>query len=178
MPSHLLVGVGNRDRGDDGVGPAVVARAAGRLAGRVPPVHVVECADPTDLVELWDGAELAVVVDAVRSADGEAPGSVTVLRTDPGGPPLPGRPWGGAGSGGSHALGLAEAVALARVLGRLPGHLVVVGVVASGFRPGATLSPAVAAAVESAAGTACRLLGVGEAEGTGDTDGAPPPPWS
>jgi hydrogenase maturation protease len=171
--------VGNRDRGDDGVGPTVVARVRERLTGgtfaptgvspdrSVSSLRIIECADPADLVDLWDGTRLAVVVDAVRGADGEPPGTVIVLRTGAARPPLPGRPWGGTGPGGTHALGLAEAVELARALGRIPEDLVVVGVMVGAapegtggvFRPGAGLSPEVVASVDVAADVVLRELG-------------------
>jgi hydrogenase maturation protease len=148
--------VGNPDRGDDGVGPAVVARATPRLLGLVPPVRVLDCADPTELVHLWAGAGLTVVVDAVGAQRGERPGSLVLLRSGVGEPPLPSGIR--CGAGGTHALGLAEAVELARALDRLPRRLVVLGVRAAGFAPGEPLSPQVAAAVEAAADRVCRLL--------------------
>jgi hydrogenase maturation protease len=49
---------------------------------------------------------------------------------------------------GTHALGLAEAIALGRALERLPARLVVVGVEASETDSGHGLSPAVAGAVD------------------------------
>lgn len=157
------------------MGPAVVARTRELMADRTSAptgvlassLRVVECAGPADLVDLWDGIRRAIVVDAVRTSDGELPGTVLVLRTGPGRPPLPGRPWGGTGPGGTHALGLAEAVELARALDRLPVDLTVIGVAvdatngeaANAFRAGAGLSPEVAAAVDSVADTVLRELG-------------------
>jgi hypothetical protein len=75
----LLVGLGNRDRGDDGVGPVVVGRVS--VAG----ARVVEVVDPLDLLELWAGVDLVVVVDAVRG--GRPAGEVVVLEA--GAEPLP-----------------------------------------------------------------------------------------
>ncbi|MGB8651444.1 MAG: hydrogenase maturation protease, partial [Mycobacteriales bacterium] len=69
--SALLVGLGNRDRGDDAVGPVVVGQVV------VDGTRAVELADPLALLELWAGADLAVVVDAVRT--GRAPGELVVL---------------------------------------------------------------------------------------------------
>jgi hydrogenase maturation protease len=144
----LLVGLGNRDRGDDGVGPVVVGRVS--VAG----ARVVEVVDPLDLLELWAGVDLVVVVDAVRG--GRPAGEVVVLEA--GAEPLPAGAWAATGRAGTHALGLAAAVELARVLDRLPDRLVVVGVEAAGFEHGAGLSPPVAAAVERAAATVRELL--------------------
>jgi hydrogenase maturation protease len=62
-PLVLVVGIGNSDRGDDGVGPAV----ARRLRGRVPPgVSVLERGgDALALIEDWEGVPSVIVVDAV-----------------------------------------------------------------------------------------------------------------
>jgi len=146
----LIIGLGNSDRGDDGVGIAVARAAAGR---EVPGVEVIQVPDPTALVDVWDGLDQVVVVDAVTSQ--QTAGSVTVLDvTDA---PLPAEGWAG---GGTHALGLAAVVELSRALGRLPRRLVVVGVEAAHFMPGAALSDAVARAVEVATDAALRAVAV------------------
>jgi hydrogenase maturation protease len=60
-------------------------------------------------------------------------------------------PAGNWSAGGTHALGLAAIVELARSLDLLPKRLVVVGVEAGQFAHGAPLSEAVQAAVPTAA---------------------------
>jgi hydrogenase maturation protease len=144
----LVVGLGNRDRGDDAVGPLVAGRVAEQLDGDLPAVKVVEHEDPTGLLDIWADADLAVVVDALRT--GEEPGTVVVLEAGAEAEPLPAAPWAGPSRGGTHALGLAASVGLARALGRLPRRLVVVGISAEDFANGTTPSPAVAAAVPRA----------------------------
>jgi hydrogenase maturation protease len=133
----VVIGIGNPFRRDDGIGPAVVEAVA-----RIAPagVRVVELdGEPTRVIEAWQGAPLAVVVDAVRS--GAAPG--TVHRLVAGIDTLP----AGANRSSSHALGIGDALDLGRALGRLPDHLVVYGVEAESFDVGPGLSPAVAAVV-------------------------------
>jgi hydrogenase maturation protease len=137
----VVFGLGNPDRGDDGVGPAVAARVADR---HLPDVRVVSPADPVDLLDDGAVAELYVVVDAVRS--GKPPGTLMVRDADR--EPLP--EWNG--SGGTHALGLDAAVELLRALDRMPRQLVLVGVEAGTFEPGAPLSPLVQRAVPAAVG--------------------------
>jgi hydrogenase maturation protease len=150
----LVVGLGSPDRGDDAVGPAVARAVAARgLRG----VRVLEHEDPTDLIALWAGCDAVVVVDAVRT--GAAAGTVSVLETGSGRPPLPDSAWAGAGRGGTHALGLASAVELARALRRLPERVTVVGVEAAGFAHAAPLSPAVAAAVPRAVAAVVEAAG-------------------
>jgi hydrogenase maturation protease len=135
-----IVGVGNPWRSDDGAGLAV-ARA---LGGTIPGVEVLEReGEPAALIDAWDGADAVWVVDAVSS--GTTPG--TVHRFDATGSPLPAALFGAS----THHLGLADAVELARALGRLPGRLVVVGIEGARFEAGGTLTPAVAAAVADAA---------------------------
>ncbi|GGQ88348.1 hydrogenase maturation protease [Kitasatospora griseola] len=138
----VLIGVGNEYRHDDGAAAAVLAEltACGVEADRV----ALCDGEPTRLIDLWDGAALAVVVDAVHSHPGD-PGRIHRIRTrgDATRPEHPG--------GGSHGLGLGEAVALARVLGRLPGELVVIAVEGGDFTIGQGLGPEVARAVPRAA---------------------------
>jgi hydrogenase maturation protease len=162
----IVVGLGAPDRGDDAVG-VVVAR--GVAAGCLPGVDVVVHEDPTDLVELWSGRELAVVVDAVRS--GAEPGTVVLFETGADGQRLPESAWGRTGRGGTHAFGLGSAVELARALRRLPDRVVLVGVEAASFDHGAPLSPAVADAVPTAVE---RVLAIvrGASEGTTAPEGA------
>jgi hydrogenase maturation protease len=126
----LVIGLGHPDRGDDAVGSAVAARAALLLP---PDVAVVQHQDPAGLIDVWSGPDLVVVSDAIRT--GQPPGTVRVLHADE--EPLR----IGAGAGGTHEFGLAEAVELARALDRLPPRLVIVGVEAGQFEFGAPLSP-------------------------------------
>ena len=126
-----MIGVGNAARGDD---------AAGLLAARA--VGGIELeGDPSALLELFDGLDAAVVVDAVRS--GAAAG--TVRRFDAAAGPLPATL---RSSTSTHLVGIADAIELARVLGRLPGVLVVYAIEGERFDLGAPVSPAVAAALE------------------------------
>ncbi|WP_030681139.1 hydrogenase maturation protease [Streptomyces sp. NRRL B-1347] len=137
-----VVGVGNEYRHDDGLGPAVVARIRERTTVRpLPPGTTLDTCDgePGRLITLWQGADLAVVVDAAHAHPG-TPGRVHRIELDAvrlAQPP----------AAGSHGLGLGEAVELARVLGRLPGRLVVFAVEGSDTSLGTGLSPAVAAAI-------------------------------
>ena len=84
-PRYVVVGMGNEYREDDGAGLAV----AERLRGRVPAgVTVVPCEqEPSRLIDAWQDADAALVVDAVRS--GAEPG--TVHRFDAGVEALPTR---------------------------------------------------------------------------------------
>ncbi len=127
----LVIGIGHEARGDDAVG-LVVARKLGKM--QLPGMAVVEAqGDGAALLARWDEAEAVILVDAASS--GAAPG--TVHRFEAHRSPLPRellRPTS------THALGPAEAVELARALGKLPSLLIVYGIEGKTFAPGATLS--------------------------------------
>ena len=142
----VVIGVGNPDRGDDGVGPEVLTRVEGRLPVGTRLARLAGD-DPAAIMEAWRGAARAIVVDAMVS--GSTPG--TVRRVEAGEGPLP----ADVGLASTHALGAAAAIELARVLGRLPARLILYGVEGKDFTTGAGLSPTVAAAV---AGVADRVL--------------------
>jgi hydrogenase maturation protease len=131
----IVIGVGNSWRGDDAAGLAVARRLRGA-------VDVLEHeGDAAGLLEAWRGYEDVVVVDAATSATA-APG--TVSRFDARDGPLPARVL----RSSTHAFGVAEAVELARALGRLPRRLELYAIEGADFSAGAGLSPPVAAAVD------------------------------
>ncbi len=126
-----VIGLGNEWRCDDAVGLEVARRLGGRLL----------TGEPIGLVEALDGEDEVVLVDAVAS---DAPAG-TVHAFDASSTPLPGTLFG---ASSTHALGLAEAVELARSLGRLPRRVVVYGVEGRSFAFGKGLSPEVAVAAD------------------------------
>jgi hydrogenase maturation protease len=131
----LIIGLGNPDRGDDAAGILVARRLAERG------IETVQHRGGTlDLIEIWETVGCAVVVDAVLS--GAAPGTVHIwdalipeLRND-------------MFRSSTHALGLADAVHLARALDRLPKKLTIYGIEAAHFIAGTPPSPEVLAGVE------------------------------
>jgi hydrogenase maturation protease len=150
----LVIGIGNTYRGDDAAGLAV---AEWIRAAAPPDVTVVRHeGEPITLLETWNQACEVYLVDAV-SADGE-PGNV--YRFDVTAEPLAPR----LRPRGTHALGVADTIELARALGRLPRRLVSYGIEGGCFATGASLSPPVREAVALASE---RLL-------TELTPGAPP----
>jgi hydrogenase maturation protease len=165
----VLVGVGSPDRGDDAIGPEVIALIAEWVAGGSMGVHapgrrpfslpagtqVLSRSDPTRLIDVLADADLAVIVDAVRT--GGPPGTVHVLQA---GADQPGPPAAGTGAApGTHGIGVGDALALARALGRLPERVVIVGVEAERFEMGTPPSAAVQAALVPAARAALHALG-------------------
>jgi hydrogenase maturation protease len=112
-------------------------------------VEVVEHdGEPAGLLDLWEGANLAVVVDAVRLSTGGPGGFHRVeVKVDAMGGDL-----GGAAAVSSHGTGPGDAVELARVLDRLPERLVLYGIEGASFSPGlgfsAELEASMAAVVD------------------------------
>ena len=73
MPATVLIGIGNPYRRDDGIGPALVT-AIGPLG---PPgvSLIISDGEPSQLLDAWSGALLAVVLDAVL-CDKPTPGRI------------------------------------------------------------------------------------------------------
>lgn len=153
MTAPVVAGLGSPYRHDDAVGPAVAAAVAAAVPGLAVAAPLGE---PLDLLGRIDGAELAVVVDAVRS--GAAPGTVTVITLAD----TPGH--GGPAPTSGHGLGLADVVRLARALDRAPRRVVLVTVEGVRFDAGVGLSPAVVAAVEPATEAVLALLAAAPAD--------------
>ncbi len=161
MGRTVVIGVGNPYRCDDGVGPAVLELLVARGVPEV--LLAASLGDTAELIELWDGARLAIVVDALR-VESPHPGRVhrVVVRDPPGG-------HGGAAS--SHAMDLGEAVELARVLGRMPAELVLYVIEVSRVGYGEGLSSAVDAAARRVARDVATELA--SAKASRRNDGAP-----
>ncbi len=135
-----VIGVGNRDRGDDAAG-LVAVRLLRRALRPVPP-HVsfaLSDGDAGRLLDAFHGAAAILVVDAVTS--GAAPGAL--VRLDARRAPLP----ASLHTASTHGFGLAEAIELGRALGRLPERLTVWGIEAGRFDLGARLSGGVRTAL-------------------------------
>jgi hydrogenase maturation protease len=135
-----VVGVGNALRGDDAVGLEVARLLDGTLPDGV----------RLSLLTSWEDCDTAIVVDATES--GQEPGTVRRLAAHDG--PLPPE----LQRASTHLLGVAEAVELARALGRLPGRTIVYGIEGGTFDTGAPLSDTVQAAAAEVAASIRREL--------------------
>jgi hydrogenase maturation protease len=135
MRDLFVIGVGNRDRGDDAVGPLVVDALRDRWGFRAIAVD----GDLSDLALRWPLDDHVVIVDA--AVTGAPPGTIHVVDGCGDAVVSDDVTWS------THGIGLGDAIALARVLGRLPAALTVIGVEAAQFDHLARPTPAVAAAV-------------------------------
>jgi hydrogenase maturation protease len=133
-----LIGIGNRFRRDDAAGLEVVRRL--RLAHPPGVILIEQEGEPGSLIESWSSADEALVIDGVSS--GSTPGKVH--RFDVTDAPLPAEVF----NPSTHAMGLPEAVELARELDRLPGRLIVYGIEGESFEAGEGLTEPVQKTVE------------------------------
>jgi hydrogenase maturation protease len=135
----LVIGVGNPDCADDGLGALIASKLARMTDAQV----ILRRGDLLILIEDWARADSVVLIDA---AVGSArPG--TIHRLDLSAKALPRE----LTHSSTHAFGLAEAVELARALGRLPERIVLYAIEATRFEPGAPLSEQAAEAADRAA---------------------------
>lgn len=94
-------------------------------------------------MDLWADSDSVIIIDAVRSG-GE---SGAIYRIDALAEQLPRRLF----LCSTHALGLAEAIELARAMDRLPARLIIYGIEGRDFEPGIGLSPEVERAAREVA---------------------------
>jgi hydrogenase maturation protease len=133
-----IICVGNSWRSDDAAGLVVARRLRATLDDRA---EIVEQeGEPTAVIGSLERVDAAWIVDAVSS--GAEAG--TVHRVDAVEEKLPSGLFGAS----THHLGIADAVELARALGKLPRRVVIYGIEGESFDAGTDLTPAVAAAVE------------------------------
>jgi hydrogenase maturation protease len=140
-PAALVIGFGNRRRGDDAAGPLALELLRGMA------LHGVTLeefdGDGMALLDRWCGIDSVVVIDAVQS--GRRPGEVIALSSEQIEDANSFR------SASTHGLGLMEAVRLGRTLGLLPHRLWIVGVEGVCFEVGTEASQAVRRGAREAA---------------------------
>ena len=131
----LILGLGNEDRSDDAAGLLATRKLAALGFDTCEPGN-----DPLALIESWSHSAYVILIDATMS--GAAPGTIHVW--DVRSAPLP----PGRYACSTHALGVAEAIEIARALDRLPPKFIFYGIEGLRFEPGGAPSPAVLEAVE------------------------------
>ena len=117
-----LIGIGNRFRRDDAAGLEVVRRL--RLAHPPGVILIEQEGEPGSLIEAWSRVDEALVIDGVSSGSAWDAPSLRRHRRPP--PAEVFNP-------STHAMGLPEAVELARELDRLPGRLIAYGIKGRAF---------------------------------------------
>lgn len=140
-PCVAVACIGNPDRGDDGVGAAVARKLAGRLPAGV--TILQRSGDMLSLIDDCSGYDALIFVDA--AAPNGFPGRIH--RIDLASDELP----RDIGPTSSHALGLADAIDLARALGLAPDLIVVFAIEGVCFDTGAPVTPELFAATDDLA---------------------------
>jgi hydrogenase maturation protease len=151
----IVIGIGNEYRRDDAAGLLVVRRlkvfaneyAADQSA--IPTLEIVEeNGEGTALMEAWEGADFAIIVDAVYGD--QSPGGIYrgVFAGKELSPPLPAN----FHRYSTHAFGLGEALELARSFGTLPPKVIVYGIEVADVTAGVGVSPEVEATIDHVVG--------------------------
>lgn len=135
----IIIGVGNRFRGDDGVGLFVAERLASRHLSETEVVQ--HSGEGTGLMELWEKEESVILVDAVHS--GRPAG--TIQRFDLAKVALPAPVL----RDSTHSFGVVEAIELSRVLQQLPPNFTIYGIEGKSYDSNAELSPEALEAAET-----------------------------
>jgi len=142
-----VLGVGNLIMGDDGAGLELMSALQERCPD--PRVEFVEGAtDGMGLLPVIQDANRLLILDAV---DGPQPGAVTVITGDHISRLLSTKV-------SPHQLGLRDVFSAARITGREPSEIVVVGIVPDSVTARYGLSPVVAAALPEAVERALGVL--------------------
>jgi hydrogenase maturation protease len=132
----LVIGAGNPDRGDDGIGAMVARRLAQRLPSDV--AVLTRSGDMLRLVDDWAASDAVFCIDAAAAIG--APGRVHRIDLTTGSLPRE------IALTSSHAFGIREAVELAQALGLALPRIIVYAVEGHCFDPGAEMTREVAAA--------------------------------
>jgi hydrogenase maturation protease len=136
--SIRIIGLGNELRGDDAVG-LLAARRLRQAVGNSVEVIEAEMAG-VDLIELMKGVHVVILIDAARS--GQNPG--IIHRLDASNSPIGVQMC----PHSSHALGISEALELARTMGVLPDKVIVFGIEVCNMEAGQPLSSPVSKALD------------------------------
>jgi hydrogenase maturation protease len=119
----IVIGVGNRDRGDDAAGPMVCDRLGAQMGSAAAAVRTFVCEGSIlDLALHWEHDDHVIIVDAMQP--GTRPGRIVTFdaTTDP--LPTP-------GALSTHEIDVSVAVELARAIGRMPAKLTLIGIEAA-----------------------------------------------
>ena len=126
-----VVGVGNADCGDDGIGSILIEQLS-RLG-----IHgtrmIKTSGEASGLIEILSTTEKVILVDAIAAYSQEG----AIHRFDASESPLPAELFA---NYSTHSMGVNEAIEMARVLGDLPETTIVFGIEGINFEPGDPLS--------------------------------------
>lgn len=140
ISSILILGIGNRMRQDDAVGPLVIDD----LKEQNLPSYITLMEDkgePANLIEAWKEVDIVLLIDSVLA--GEPAGTIHELDLSQTSLPNVYQ------QTSSHAVGLGDAIELARAMKKLPPRVIFYGIEAQNFEIGEGLSAPVNSALET-----------------------------
>lgn len=139
LPEVLVLGLGNLIMSDDGVGVKVVQRL--EQGCRFPPnVRIMDGGTlGLDILPMLEGKSHLIVVDAVET--GAVPGTLVRLEGDDIPQALETRV-------SPHQMGLKDLLSVARLMGHIPGYMVLIGVQPGRIDLGTELTQEVASRME------------------------------
>lgn len=142
-----IIGIGNRHRRDDGVGPALIDLLSNKPLANV---EAVSClCEPASLISALSGVKQAVMIDASQSTG--TPGQIQKVEPDQLSP-------SSQAAASSHGFSLGQALSIAKALGKMPEHTIVLAVEGLDFRHGEGLSPPVRKALPELLDRVCREI--------------------
>ncbi len=125
-----VVGIGNKERGDDGAGILAVRMLIDKVPADVRTAELT--GDQFDLLELMRSTDALIITDAVRSSAAAG----TVFRVDIGKEGVPTEHF----TSSSHGFDCAQVIELARTLKELPKKVIFFGIVGKEFSYSSGLS--------------------------------------
>ena len=139
----LIIGIGNRYRGDDALGCLLADKIKQALSNEqlmnkrtnklTNTIDIIEHdGEPAALIDCWQGYDTAILIDAVSS--GTTAGTIHHIDLQTQALPDQFRSYS------THAFGIAEAVELARVLDKLPPKILFYGIEGESFAADTKLS--------------------------------------
>lgn len=130
----LVIGLGNRYRGDDAVGLLIAEKLMDYYLWGAE--VIAWSGEASTLMDLWENADQVIIIDA--AASGGKPGNI--YRFNPRESVLPREIFP---QRSTHSFSVADAIELARELGKLPKQLTVISIEGGNFEAGEGLSLAV-----------------------------------
>ncbi len=127
MTSPLIIGIGTPDRGDDAAGFIAAARLRERGFNAIE-----HSRDGLALIDLWEGRDHVILIDATVS--GLALGAITKWDATT-------APVASDAFRATHSFGVAEAIRLAKALGKMPAQMWIYGIEGTNFAPAHAASP-------------------------------------
>ena len=139
MKDAVVIGIGNRFRGDDAIGWV----AAERLMSSMDDIDIHQSnGEALALMELWEGASRVILIDAAENQG--SPGRVS--RLDASESPITSTEF----HTSTHAFSVSDAIEMGRSLGRLPKEVIVYAIEGKQFDHGDELTDEVIAGLDEA----------------------------